>query len=68
MFEYGHLKCIELSETKFTWYFITIQDENYIEAKLEEKEMLKVLNELGQDGWELVSIDESIGFILKRRI
>lgn len=68
MFEYGHLKCIELSEAKFTWYFITIQDENYIEAKLEEKDMLKVLNKLGQDGWELAAIDELIGFILKRGI
>jgi len=68
MFEYGHLKCIELSETEFAWYFITIQDENYIETKLEDKDMLKVLNKLGQDGWELAAIDELIGFILKRRI
>jgi len=68
MFEYGHLKCVELSETEFAWFFITIRDDNYIEERLEEKNMLKALNELGQDGWELVSIDESIGFILKRRI
>ena len=67
MLEYGHLKCIELSENEFAWYFITIQDENYIETKLEDEEMLKVLNNLGQDGWELITIDELIGLILKRR-
>lgn len=67
MFEYGNLKFIQNEETE-SWYFVYNENGKYIENELEKEDFLLILNKLGKEGWELVSIDELIGFVLKRRI
>ena len=67
MFEYGNLKYVENDENK-SWYFILKDENKYIEKDLGEDFFLEILNKLGEEGWELVSIDETLGFLLKRRL
>ncbi len=67
MFEYGLLRCVKTGEDRFAWFFVTTQNGSYTDNKLEEKDLLKVLNNLGGSGWELAATDSTIGFIMKRR-
>lgn len=68
MFEYGHLKYVEVREGEFCWFFITTKDGNRVDEQLKVEELLLVLNELGSKSWELVAIEPTIGFILKRSV
>ena len=63
MFEYGNLKYIKDKG----WYFIYKKDK-YIDFEFGEEYFLDVLNDLGVDGWELVSIDNTLGLVLKREV
>lgn len=67
MFEYGNLKYVENDEHK-SWYFIVKDEDKYIEKDLGEDFFLEILNKLGEEGWELVSIDVTLGFVLKRKL
>lgn len=67
MFEYGNLKFIQ-NEDKNSWYFVCKEDDKYTEKELGKGDFLVILNSLGEENWELVSIDEVIGFVLKRRL
>lgn len=67
MFEYGSLKYVEDDENK-SWYFIVKDEDKYIDKDLGEDFFLEILNMLGEKGWELVSIDAMLGFVLKRRL
>lgn len=67
MFEYGSLKYVENDENK-SWYFIVKDEDKYIDKDLGEDFFLEILNMLGEKGWELVSIDAMLGFVLKRRL
>ncbi len=64
MFEYGNLKCVENKG----WFFIVKDKDKYLEKDLGEDFFLEILNKLGEEGWELVSIDATLGFVLKRRL
>ena len=67
MFEYGNLKCVENDENK-NWYFIVKDEDKFIEKDLGEDFFLEILNKLGEERWELVSIDATLGFVLKRKL
>ena len=67
MFEYGNLKYVEDDENT-SWYFIVKDEDKYIDKNLGEDFFLEILNILGEKGWELVSIDATLGFVLKRRL
>lgn len=64
MFDYGNLKYVENKG----WFFIVKDKDKYLEKDLGEGFFLEILNKLGEEGWELVSIDETLGFVLKRRL
>ena len=64
MFDYGNLKYVENKG----WFFIVKDKDKYLEKDLGEDFFLEILNKLGEEGWELVSIDETLGFVLKRRL
>ena len=64
MFDYGNLKYVENKG----WFFIVKDKGKYIEKDLGEDFFLEILNKLGEEGWELVSIDAMLGFVLKRRL
>ena len=64
MFDYGNLKYVENKG----WFFIVKDKGKYIEKVLGEDFFLEILNKLGEEGWELVSIDATLGFVLKRRL
>lgn len=64
MFDYGNLKYVENKG----WFFIVKDKDKYLEKDLGEDFFLEILNKLGEEGWELVSKDETLGFVLKRRL
>jgi len=67
MFEYGNLKYVENEDREVgIWYFSYKVEGKYIESELDGNYFLEILNELGREGWELVSVDGLIGFVLKR--
>ena len=68
MFEYGNLKYVKVADEEFSWFFVTEKDGNFTEVNLGNIDMLQVLNYLGKDKWELVAIDATTGFVLKRNL
>ncbi len=68
MFEYSNLKYIKDDDKEINgWYFLFENGDKYIELKIEGNHFLEILNELGKECWELVAIDELLGFVLKKR-
>lgn len=48
-------------ETK--WAFV-VEDKS---TDYENQSLINILNKLGKNGWQLASVDDNIGFIMKRR-
>lgn len=55
-FEYGLLQ----NRKDSGWYFN--------DRELDSDDFIKVLNDLGEKGWEMVEIDNKIGFLFKREV
>lgn len=60
MFEYGNLRFVK----DIGWKFIV---EGEV-LDLGEGKFIKIFNELGIDGWELVLSEEQVGYIFKRKV
>lgn len=58
--EYGNLRFIE----EQGWVFI--QDGKG--EKIKEKDFTKVLNKLGENSWELMFLEEKLGYVFKREV
>ena len=57
-YEYGEL----INHKEKGFIFITEDDEKQIDEDL----LIKAMNRLGEEGWELVISDEKVGFIFKK--
>lgn len=57
-YKFGILRAVE--EGKFTF-----EKENNVE-KFEETSLTKVMNSLGEKGWELKEVDDVVGFIFMK--
>ena len=59
MYEYGNL----LFDKIDGWTFIKKDSER---VDIETEKFIDALNELGEDGWELIHFEDEIGYVLKR--
>ena len=59
VFRYGNLRYL----ADEGWVFV----ENGEIKKMEEEDFTIILNKLGKDGWELVLLDEYVGYIFKKK-
>jgi hypothetical protein len=63
MWEYGCLIHIENDERN-EWVFVV----GTKEVVQEEGKLLTILNSLGAVGWELIIVDPTVGWLLKRQV
>jgi len=51
---------------------VNLQDRGFVlltndkEISIDEKELIKALNVVGEKGWELVQSDDKVGFLFKK--
>lgn len=68
MWEYGNLKCVLIDDETGSWFLEHEEKGEYKETELGNVPMVLALNRLGENGWELFSIDAHVGYVLKRKL
>ena len=58
MFEYGNLRYIENTG----WVFISDNSRE----KIDKDGFIEVFNEIGIEGWELITFQNDVGYLFKR--